>query len=81
MDLRPDPPRMITVVIAIVLLAIGLALVFLPFDQIRDLIVALPLPKDLQKQALELARDQTIAYLCALASPVLLAIGSLLPGI
>jgi hypothetical protein len=71
---------MITVVIAVALLAIGVAGVFLPAT-VNDLIRALPLGADLTKQLLQLVHNDTVLYLCALAGPVLLAIGSLLPGI
>jgi hypothetical protein len=80
MTLRPNPPRMITVIIAVALLAIGVAGVFLP-GTVQDLIRALPLGADLTKQLLQLANNETVLYLCALAGPLLLAIGSLLPGI
>ena len=80
MNFRPNPPRLITIAIAIALLVAGVAGALFPQDVVA-LIHKLPFPKDLEKQMVELARDQTLAYLSALAAPVLLAIGSLLPGI
>lgn len=71
---------MITVVIAVALLAIGVAGVFMP-SLVNDLIKALPLGADLTRQLRELATNESVLYLCALAGPLLLAIGSLLPGI
>jgi hypothetical protein len=71
---------MITVVVAIVLLAIGVVGVFLP-SLMNDLVKALPLGADLSRQVRDLIHNETLLYLCALAAPVLLAIGSLLPGI
>jgi hypothetical protein len=71
---------MVTVVIAIVLLVVGVAGVFMP-SQVNDVIKALPVGADLAKQLRDLAHNDTLLYLCALASPVLLAIGSLMPGI
>jgi hypothetical protein len=47
----------------------------------NDAIKALPVTADQAKQLRDLAHNDTLLYLCALASPVLLAIGSLLPGI
>ncbi len=72
---------MITVVIAIALLGLGVAGVLLPSSAIRDIITGLPLPKDIDREVLRLALDHTVAYLLALAAPLLLVVGSLLPGI
>jgi hypothetical protein len=72
---------MITVVIAVALLVIGVAGTLLPAATIRDLVTGLPLPKDIDRELLRLALDNTITYLCALAAPLLLVVGSLLPGI
>lgn len=78
---RPNPPRMITVLVAIALLAVGLAGTVLSADTVRDLVSSVGLPGDLQRQILSLVLDRTVAYVCLLASPMLLAAGSLLPGI
>ena len=40
-----------------------------------------PLGPDITKQLRQLVRDETVFYLSALAAPVLLIIGSLVPGI
>jgi hypothetical protein len=81
MTFRPNPPRMITVVIAVALLVIGVAGTLLPAATIRDVVTGLPLPKDIDREVLRLALDNTIAYVFALAAPMLLVVGSLLPGI
>jgi hypothetical protein len=81
MTLRPNPPRMITVVIAVALLVIGVAGTLLPAATIRDIVTGLPLPKNIDRELLRLALDNTITYLFALAAPLLLLVGSLLPGI
>jgi hypothetical protein len=78
--LKPNPPRMITIVLAIALLVVGVVGVFMP-SLVNDVIRALPVGADLRGQLRDVLNNQTILYLCALASPVLLAIGSLLPGI
>lgn len=80
MTFKPNPPRMVTVVLAIVLLVVGVVGVFVP-SLMNDAIKALPIGADLTKQLRDLVHNDTLLYLCALASPVLLAIGSLLPGI
>ena len=71
---------MVTIVIAVALLVIGVVGVFMP-NLVNDAIKALPVGADLARQLRDLAHNETVLYLCALAGPVLLAIGSLLPGI
>jgi hypothetical protein len=71
---------MVTIALAIVLLVVGVVGVFMP-SLMNDAIKALPVTGDTAKQLRDLAHNDTLLYLCALASPVLLAIGSLLPGI
>ncbi len=71
---------MVTIALAIVLLVVGVVGVFMP-SLTNDVIKALPVTADQAKQLRDLAHNETLLYLCALASPVLLAIGSLLPGI
>ena len=71
---------MVTIAIALVLLVVGVVGVFSP-SLVNDAIKALPVTVDQAKQLRELAHNDTLLYLCALAGPVLLAIGSLLPGI
>ncbi len=47
----------------------------------RDLITGLSLPRGIERDILALIAERTVAYACLLASPVLLVLGSLLPGI
>jgi hypothetical protein len=79
--LRPNPPRMVTVLLALALLAIGLGLQYLDGPTVRDLIGALSLPGSLERDLIRLARDETTSYAAQAAAPLLLAAGSLLPGI
>lgn len=74
--LHPNPPRLITVGIAVALLAVGLALA-LPIPQVVDLLAPLAGPL----QSFGFALDRELGYLFLFVSPVLLVIGSLLPGI
>jgi hypothetical protein len=78
---RPNPPRMITVIVAVALLLVGLAGTVVAPATVRDLVTGIGLPAGLESQILSLVRDRTVAYLCLLAAPMLLVIGSLLPGI
>ena len=79
--LRPNAPRMITVLLSLALLLVGLAGTVVAPDTVADAVGRLGLPGSTERQVLALVRDRTVAYLCLLASPMVLAIGSLLPGI
>ena len=76
MRLRPNPPRLITVVVALVLGVIGFVFLWpveplLPLlDPVRDVL-----------GAVGLTLDRELAYLMLFACPTLLVVGSLLPGI
>ncbi len=78
--MRPNPPRMITVVLAVALLVVGLALVFFQ-GQTIDIVRDLGLPNDVQRQLVQLASEQFAAWAALVAAPVLLIVGSLLPNI
>ncbi|MDQ3493076.1 MAG: hypothetical protein M3452_07440 [Chloroflexota bacterium] len=81
MSLRPNAPRMVTVLIALALLAVGVAGTLIDPDTVRDLITGLSLPRGIERDILGLIAERTIAYACLLASPMVLVLGSLLPGI
>jgi len=77
MRLRPNPPRLVTVVLAVALAALGLVLA-LPID------AALPLVEPILEPlvgTVGLNLDRELGYLCLFLSPSLLVAGSLLPGI
>jgi hypothetical protein len=76
MRLHPNPPRLVTVALAVALGVLGLALA-LPID------AALPLLEPVEPilSPLGLALDRQLGYLCLFLSPSLLVAGSLLPGI
>jgi hypothetical protein len=82
--MRPNAPRMITVVVAVILMAIGLALVVLPGGQIADLIRSiadLGLPSGIENDLLRLAAERLIAWGFLAAAPLLLVVGSLVKGL
>ena len=58
----------------------GIAGTLIEPETVRDLITGLSLPRGIERDILALA-ERTVAYSCLLASPVLLVLGSLLPGI
>ena len=78
--MRPNPPRMVTVVLAVALMVVGLALVFFQ-GQTIDIVRDLGLPNDVQRQLVQLASEQIAAWAALVAAPVLLIVGSLLPNI
>ena len=71
---------MVTVVLAVALMVIGLALVFFQ-GQMIDIVRDLGLPNDVQRQLVQLASEQFAAWAALVAAPVLLIVGSLLPNI
>lgn len=81
MSLRPNPPRMITVLIALALLAVGVAGTLLDPASVTQFIRGLPLPSGVERDLVALVAERTIAFACLFGSPMLLTIGSLLPGI
>ena len=76
MRLHPNPPRLITVAIALVLGAIGLIYAW-PIDSLVPVLA----PLDQLLGTIGLSMDRELAYLFLFACPSLLVVGSLLPGI
>ena len=72
---------MVTVVLAVALTVVGLALIYLPADTAADLVRQLPLPSEVETQLLSLIAERIVAYLALAASPLLLIAGSLLPNL
>ena len=76
MRLQPNPPRLITVGIALALGVIGLIYAW-PID---GLVPTLQ-PVTQVLSSVGLTMDRELAYLCLFGCPSLLVVGSLLPGI
>jgi hypothetical protein len=74
--LRPNPPRLITVVVAVVLIVIGLSATVFPIDFANELLAILQ-----QTIGTEIEVTTEIGWLFLLAGDALLVAGSLLPGI
>ena len=74
--LRPNPPRLITVVIAVALVLVGLSATVFPIDFVNQ---ALAIVQGTIGFDIQVTTE--IAWLCLLAGDALLVIGSLLPGI
>ena len=78
---KPNPPRMVTVVLSVALLVIGLAMVFFQAQSVEFVRGLGFIPNDLQRQIVDLMTQRIAAYVALAASPILLIIGSLLPNI
>jgi hypothetical protein len=74
--LRPNPPKLVTVVIAVALILVGLSATVFPIDFVNQAldIVQSTIGTDIQVTT-------QIAWLFLLAGDALLIVGSLLPGI
>ena len=76
MQLQPNPPRVITVIVALILAVVGVAYAW-PLDSLVSVLA----PVSEIARSVGLTLDRTFGFLCLFASPSLLIIGSLLPGI
>jgi hypothetical protein len=76
MRLQPNPPRMITVGIALVLGVIGLVYAW-PIDSLLPIVD----PVTQVLSTVGLSMDRELGYLFLFCCPSLLVVGSLLPGI
>ena len=76
MRLQPNPPRLVTVGVALVLGAIGLVYAW-PIDALLPMLA--PVTDLLANVGLTM--DHGLGNLCLFACPSLLVVGSLLPGI
>jgi hypothetical protein len=74
--LHPNPPRLITVAIAVALLVVG-AILALPIEAAVDLLA----PIEPYTAGIGLPLDQKTGFLALFVGNALLVIGSLLPGI
>ncbi len=81
MRFRPNPPRMVTVVLSLGLLALGLIAHFVPGAEVAALLGELDLPADVRNLALDFVNHELFAYACMAAAPVLLIIGSLVKDV
>ena len=71
---------MATVILAVGLMVVGLALAFFQAQAV-ELLRSLPLPNDLTRQLVAWSSEQFVAWALLAASPILLIIGSLVKGI
>jgi hypothetical protein len=74
--LRPNPPRLITVVLAVALILVGLSATVFPIDLVNQALAIVQ-----QTIGFDIQVTTEIAWLCLLAGDALLVAGSLLPGI
>jgi hypothetical protein len=74
--LRPNPPRMITVVLAVALIVVGISATVFPVDFVD---AAFEVVQSYAGTNIEVTRE--VGWLFLLAGDALLLAGSLLPGI
>lgn len=74
--MRPNPPRLVTVVIALALIVVGLSVTVFPLDFVNQ---ALDLVQSTLGTDIQLTTE--LGWLFLLAGDLLLVAGSLLPGI
>ena len=74
--LRPNPPRLITIVIAVALVLVGLSATILPLDFVNEALAIVQ-----GAAGTDIAVTTEMAWLFLLAGNLLLIAGSLLPGI
>lgn len=74
--LRPNPPRLITVVIAVALILVGLSATVFPLDFVNEALAIVQ-----SAIGTDIAVTTEVAWLFLLAGNALLLLGSLLPGI
>ncbi len=74
--LNPNPPRMITVVVAVALILVGLSATVFPLDFVN---AALNVVQDTIGTNLEITTE--VGWLFLFVGDALLIVGSLLPGI
>jgi hypothetical protein len=74
--LRPNPPRLITVVIAVALVLVGLSATVFPIDLVNEALAVVQ-----QTIGFDIQVTTEIGWLFLLVGDLLLVAGSLLPGI
>jgi hypothetical protein len=72
---------MVTVFAAVGLMVLGLALAYLPMDQVVGLVRDVGLPRDVESSVLQLIREELAAYAALALAPLLLIAGSYLRGL
>jgi heme/copper-type cytochrome/quinol oxidase subunit 1 len=72
--LRPNPPRLVTLALAVALVVIGVSATIFPIDFVSEALA-------LVQAGVAIEVTPEIGWLCLLAANLLLIAGSLLPGI
>jgi hypothetical protein len=74
--MRPNPPRLVTVALAVVLLVVGLSLTIVPIGVVNEMVVAVP-----AAIGIAVAPTAQLGWICLVAANALLLLGSLVRGI
>jgi hypothetical protein len=73
---HPNPPRLVTIALALALVVIGLSATVFPIDFVNEALAVVQ-----QTFGTSIVITTEVGWLCLLAGDVLLIAGSLLPGI
>ena len=74
--MAPNPPRLVTVALAVVLLVVGLSLTLVPIGVVNEVVVSLP-----ATLGIAVAPTAHLGWICLLAANALLVVGSLVRGL
>ncbi len=74
--LRPNPPKLVTVLVAVALVLVGLSTTVLPIDFVNEALAAAQ-----SAAGFDVRVTTELGWLLLFAGNVLLIVGSLLPGI
>ena len=74
--MAPNPPRLVTVALAVVLLVVGLSLTLVPIGVVNEFVVSLP-----ATLGIAVAPTAQLGWICLLAANALLVVGSLVRGL
>lgn len=72
----PNPPRLVTVALAVVLLIVGLSLTIVPIGVVNEMVVDVP-----AALGIAVAPTPQLGWICLIGANVLLILGSLVRGI
>jgi hypothetical protein len=80
--MRPNPPRLVTVALAVVLLVVGISLTIFPVDVLNQLLATLSSTiAETTGAAFTVTWDEQVGWICLLLANALLVVGSLVRGI
>jgi hypothetical protein len=80
--MRPNPPRLVTVALAVVLLVVGVSLTIFPVDVLNQLLATLSgTITDTIGVSFTVTWNEEVGWICLLLANALLVVGSLVRGL